>query len=129
MWRLKWKPVCECDEGKANNSFYLGAASMHNGSGIYKIQSSSSNSDNALTMTTVETQIDDNATRLVYGMDWLHKEKGVTAKKEMDETNPSTTSTVFNNIEADATSAECSPFEYEIATCSFYDNLVQIWCR
>jgi hypothetical protein len=117
VWRLKWKPESnESDDSNINKPLYLGAASMHNGSGIHKIDSDSAFSeDGALTMTTIESQIDSNEARLVYGMDWLPSD--ALAKEKQ---------TVFENIEVASNISE-HHYKHEIATCSFYDNLVQIW--
>ena len=119
MWRLKWKPQSGASASDSNGEqpLYLGAASMHNGSNIQRIDSNACTDDGALIMTTVETQIDCNEARLVYGMDWLQE----------DATKPMGTQTVFENVEALENSSEIHQLEYEIATCSFYDNLVQIW--
>lgn len=112
---MKWKPESSGDLDSSNSFLYLGAASMHNGSGIYRINSNDAFSeDAALSISTVETQIDSNEGRLVYGMDWLPKQ---TIKKQ---------DTIFENVEATANSLN-QQLEYEIATCSFYDNMVQIW--
>lgn len=125
---MKWRPESSAD----GNSLYLGAASMHNGSGIYRISNSDSGSassedtDSALTITTIATQIDSNEDRLVYGMDWLSsnvcKEKQVTP----EETRAGSASTICENS-VESAAGHDDPLDYEIATCSFYDNLVQVW--
>jgi WD40 repeat protein len=125
VWRLKWNPDID---GSNDGSLYLGAASMHNGSGIYKIDPGSSfASDGALELTTFEIQQDVNEKRLVYGMDWLTKQakSKIQEKDTVDEDNTDS-NTIFKSVELNA-SASIKQRDFEIATCSFYDNLVQIW--
>ncbi len=108
MWRLKWRPEHAGGGGGGEEELYIGAASMHAGSGIYKIDLSSPS--NAFKVTAEATQVDLNADRLVYGMDWLLPRLDAPPDRETDSS---------------ATSVDS--FNFEIATCSFYDNLVQIW--
>lgn len=117
MWRLKWRPEREGGAlaGDEESAMYLGAASMHGGSGIHKVDLGGGE----VTLTTVETQVDVNEDRLVYGMDWLGRDnRGGGVEEE---------NTVCGRVETKR-SAESS-LDYEIATCSFYDNLVQVWSR
>ena len=95
------------DESTA--SLYLGAASMHSGSGIYEIKIGNCGSDHAdLLIEVVDIQKDCNEERLVYGMDWLNGKGGTITKTNNDCTSN-------------------KKLLFEIATCSFYDNLIQIW--
>jgi hypothetical protein len=112
---MKWKP-----ERAARDSdtavLYIGAASMHAGSGVHKIDLASSLSKDhydssskgdELSIMTVASQVDSNEQRLVYGIDWLKKNDTKEVEKEANS---------FEEIS-----------NYDIVTCSFYDNLVQIW--
>lgn len=108
VWRLKWMPEINCS---THHQLFLGAACMHNGSGIYEINPGSKLVESDMSITTVETLIDSNEERLVYGFDWLISsgtEKSIDITEDLAKSQP------------------CS-IHYEIVTCSFYDNLVQLW--
>ena len=113
VWRIKWKclPTARDVDSVGNNDIgtnsYLGLACMHGGSAIYKINCS--DSSEILTREEVISvqQDSSNEERLVYGMDWLQ-------------------------LEANSSDEVCGidgteNIKWRVATCSFYDNAVQIW--
>lgn len=104
MWRIKWKSFLSpnSDSERSEAKSYLALACMHGGSAIYQVNCSSGSAD------VVSVQQDSsNPERLVYGMDWLElKNTPEVADQKCDH--------------------QCE-ISWKVATCSFYDNAVQIW--
>jgi diphthine methyl ester acylhydrolase len=99
VWRIKW--ATSKSRTWDHPSDLLAVASMQGGSGIYRWENSTQ------VIETLDQQVDSNPNRLVYGIDWLFCE---TSEAEEGE--------------AKGAKTQC---HWKIATCSFYDNLVQIW--
>lgn len=122
VWRLKWQP--RSSFVNESSSLYLGAACMHNGAGVYKLDCNASaagsgtgddgdveDSHHAVAMTATCQNIDDNEDRLVYGMDWLN----ACSVGRRDEE------------EKESAAARSDEQAFRMVTCSFYDNMIQIW--
>jgi diphthine methyl ester acylhydrolase len=105
VWRIKWAIATPTSQ-----QHFLAIASMQGGSGVYCWDQSS--------LHRINQQMDSNPNRLVYGIDWLSFH------------DPAAHMTTGSGAEGGGWEGEReadAAVQWKIATCSFYDNLVQTW--